>query len=339
MKRTAWLLGTIVALAGVALPQGSALAGSGIVRIAAASGQPSEINTLNPVVSVRGAVVRVSDIFSGPIPRGDRAVLAAPAPGERSVLDADLLNRIARAYGLDWRPISRDIKVIVKRDSQAITQAEIMAEVRAALEVEGAPKDAEILPSSTSLAVALPADAIPSMDVGQVHYDARSRRFSAVVDVTATEGDRVVFTRQIPVGGRIFATERVPVLTSALNCGDIIQPENVAMVSLRSDLVRDGAITDAFTLIGKQARRQIKDGAPIKANQVQTPVLVHRGDEVVVFYALKTMNLTAKGKALDAGGQGETVRILNVKSNRVLTAKVVQTNQVVVDTATQTAQR
>ena len=339
MKRTAWLLETIVALAGVALPQGSALAGSGIVQIAAARGQPSEINTLNPVVSVRGAVVRVSDIFSGPIPRGDRAVLAAPAPGERSVLDADLLNRIARAYGLDWRPISRDIKVIVKRDSQTITQAEIMAEVRAALEVEGAPKGAEILPSSTSLAVALPADVIPRMDVCQVHYDARSRRFSAIVDVTATEGDRVVFTRQIPVGGRIFSTERVPVLTSALNRGDIIQPENVAMVSLRSDLVRDGAITDAFTLIGKQARRQIKDGAPIKANQVQTLVLVHRGDEVVVFYALKTMNLTAKGKALDAGGQGETVRILNVKSNRVLTAKVVQTNQVVVDTATQTTQR
>ncbi len=341
MKRTAWIFATVVSLSGSLLPAtGGAQAGTGIVQVAAATAaHPTEANTLNPLISVRDAVVKVSDIFSGPIPRGDRAVLAAPAPGERSVLDVDLLMRIARAYGLDWKPVSREIKAVVKRESRILAHADILAEVRAALEAEGAPPDAELQTSSASLAVALPADADPGIEVGQVSYDPKTRRFSAVVDVTALSGDRVVFTRQMPVGGRVFATERVPVLSSSLSRGDIIQPENVTMVSLRADLVRDGAITDAQSLIGKQARRLIKDGEPIKPNQVQTPVLVRRGDEVVVFYALKTMNLTAKGKALDAGGQGEHIRVLNPKSNRILTAKIVQHNQVVVDISTQTAQR
>ncbi len=337
MKRMAWILGTLAAL-GAALPPaaGTALA-AGTVEVSPSRAEA--FNTLNPVIPVRGAVVKVSDIFTGPIPRGDRAVLAAPAPGERSVLDADLLLRIARAYGLDWKPASREIKAVVKRESRTLSQSEIIAEVRAALEAEGAPQSAEIVPSSSSLSISLPADAVPTVDVGQVSYDPRTKRFSTVVDITAAEDGRVVFTRQMTVGGRIYPTEPVLVLTASLNRGDIIRPEHVTVANLRADTVREGAITDAFALVGKQARRAIREGEPIRANQVQTPVLVRRGDEVVVFYALKTMNLTAKGKALDAGGQGEHIRVLNPKSNRILTAKVVQANQVVVDTATQTAQR
>jgi flagella basal body P-ring formation protein FlgA len=336
MKRTAWVLGSMVVLCGAFLPLADGALAAGTVQVAAP--QAAE-NALNPVITVRDGVVKVSDIFSGPIPRGDRAVLAAPSPGERSVLDADLLIRIARAYGLDWKPASREIKAVVKRESRTLTQAEIIADVRAALEAEGAPKNAEILPSTSSLSLALPADAVPTVEVGQVVYDPRAKRFSAMVDITATADGRVVFTRQMPIGGRIYPTEPVLVLTTSINRGEVIRAGDVTVANLRSDTVRDGAVTDAFAVVGKQARRTIREGEPILANQIQTPVLVRRGDEVVVFYALKTMNLTAKGKALDAGGQGEHIRVLNPKSNRVLTAKVVQANQVVVDVATQTAQR
>ncbi|MBN2751528.1 MAG: flagellar basal body P-ring formation protein FlgA [Rhodospirillaceae bacterium] len=339
MKLTAWFLGTILVLTGIA--SGLAVPARADTIQVASTYDEAEIkgNTINPTISVRGTVVRISDIFNGPIPRGDRAILAAPAPGERSILDATLLSRIARLYGLDWKPMSRDIRVIVKRDSITLSHAEILAELRPALEAIGAPKDAEIRATSASLAMTLPAEATPTLDVGQVQYDARTHIFSAMVDVTATADGRVVFTQQMPVSGRAFATERVPVLTSTIDRGEIIQPDNVTYVSLRSNLVRDGAITDAFSLIGKQARRQIKDGAPIKTNQVRNPVLVDRGDMVVIYYALKTMNLTAKGKALDAGGQGDVIRVLNTKSNRTLMAKIVQPNQVVVDVITQTALR
>lgn len=338
MKTTAWILGSVLALGAMA-PGLAAAQSVPPLRLAAASApaQAEEVNALNPVVTVRGSTIKVSDIFSGPIPRGDRAILNAPEPGERAILDAELLGRIARLYGLDWRPLSRDIRAVVKRDSLILSHDDILGEVRSALEAEGAPKDAELQTSSGSLAVSLPVEATPSVEVGKISFDSRTRRFTAIVDISATEGDRVVFTRQVAVGGRVFATEAVPVLTGSLNRGDIIGPNDITVAHIRSEQVRDGAVTDPYALVGKQARRQIKEGEPVLASQLQSPMLVQRGDEVVIFYALRTMNLTAKGKAMDAGGQGDVIRILNTASNRTLMAKVVQPHQVVVDTATQTA--
>lgn len=338
MKTKVWMLATALALGAIA--PGVAAAQNAVQLAAAALPAPSEaVNSLNPVVTVRGAMIMVSDIFSGPIPRGDRAILNSPAPGERTVLDADLLGRIARLYGLDWKPMSREIRAVVKRDSQTLTHEEILDEVRAALEAQGAPKDAELQTSTASLAVDLPVEATPAIEVGKVAFDPRSRRFSAMVDISATEGDRVVFTRQVAVGGRVFATEAMPVLTASVNRGDIIGPNDITVAHVRADQVRDGAVSDPYALVGKQARRAIKEGEPVLASQLQSPVVVNRGDEVVIFYALKTMNLTAKGKAMDAGGQGDVIRILNTSSNRTLMAKVVQPHQVVVDAVNITASR
>ncbi|WP_337995998.1 flagellar basal body P-ring formation chaperone FlgA [Oleispirillum naphthae] len=334
MQPMAWLFASTLALAAAALP---AAAAAGGVQAAPATG--AEANSLNPVVSVRGAVIRVSDIFDGPIPRGDRAILAAPEPGERSVLDAELLSRIARAYGIAWKPASRDIRVVVKRESRLISHADVLAALRAALEAAGAPQDADIQTATASLAVSLPAEAEPRMEIGQVQYDPRTHAFAASVDITAAADGRVVFTRQVPVSGRAYATEPVPVLAATVNRGDIIQAADVTVAHVRTGLLQGGAVTDPYALVGKQARRTIKEGMPVKASQVQTPVLINRGDPVIIYYALKSMNLTAKGKALDAGGQGDVIRVLNPKSNRTLMAKVVQGNQVVVDAATQTALR
>lgn len=320
-----------LALGLVALPCAAQAQGLQLAAAANAPAAEESLNTLNPVITVRGATVRVGDVFSGPIPKGDRAILNAPAPGERMVLDADLLGRIARLYELDWKPLSRDIRAVVKRDARTVSEAEILDELRTALADQGAPKEIEIAPATSGFAVQLPAEATPSLSVGQIAYDPRTQRFASVVDITATEGDRVVYTRQVAVAGRVFETTAVPVLSATVNRGDIITAHDITVANIRADRVGDGAVTDPYALVGKQARRQIKEGEPVRANQLQTPMVVARGDEVVIYYALKTMNLTAKGKALEAGGQGDMIRILNTKSNRTLLAKVVQPHQVVVD--------
>lgn len=333
-------LRTLTLVLGLLALPGAAAAQSLGVQLAAASTAEESLNVLNPVITVRGATLKVSDVFSGPIPKGDRAILNTPAPGERMVLDADLLGRIARLYELDWRPLSRDIRAVVKRDARTVSEAEILDELRLALADQGAPREIEVVPATSGFAVQLPAEATPTVSIGQIAYDARTQRFSGVVDITASEGDRVIYTRQVAVAGRVFETMAVPVLSATLNRGDVISAHDVTVANIRADRVGEGAVTDPYALVGKQARRQIKEGEPVRANQLQTPVLVGRGDEVVIFYALKSMNLTAKGKALDAGGQGDMIRILNVKSNRTLIAKVVQPHQVVVDvTPTQAALR
>lgn len=309
------------------------------VQMASAPAAAGAAVTLNPVVAVTAAEVRLGDLFAGPLAAPETRVLRAPAPGERMLVDADTLSRIARLNGVDWRPYSRDIRVVVKRSAAVLSQEEILESLRVALETYGAPENAEIRILGPSLALAMPADAIPRIEVGRVLYEPRMDRFSAVLDITGTLNGSVVFARELPVRGRVFPTERVPVLTAALNRGDIIREGDVTYATLRSALVREGAITDARALIGKEAKAQIREGVPIRATQVQTPILVRRDAQVVMYYALSSMNLTAKGKALDAGGQGDVIRVLNPKSNRTVIATVVKPNQVVVEDTAQALRR
>jgi len=340
MKPMTWLLGTCIALGSFAAITLAQPASANNLHLAAADSIASvEANTLNPIVMVRGNEVRVSDIFRGPIPRGDRAIISAPEPGHRRVLSASFLTRIARAYGLNWRPLSDNISAIINRESQQITHEDILANIRWALENEGAPENAEIHLSLSSLAMNLPVDATPHVDVNQVWYSPKSNRFRATVDVTANNGKHIIFTRQVSVDGRIYETKSVPVLAAGLHIGEIVNAKDVEYKNFRANRVRDNAILDARKLIGQEVRRPIKSGVPVAGNYVQKPTMVKRGTTVVIYYALKTMNLTAKGKAMESGAQGDTIRVLNTKSNRIVMAKIAQQNQVVVDTINQLAQR
>ena len=64
--------------------------------------------------------------------KADAAVAYAPAPGERAIFDARWLYRVARAYRLNWRPLSARQQIVVERVSQIIERSEIVDTIMAA---------------------------------------------------------------------------------------------------------------------------------------------------------------------------------------------------------------
>jgi flagella basal body P-ring formation protein FlgA len=63
-------------------------------------------------------------------------------------------------------------------------------------------------------------------------------------------------------------------------------------------------------------------GAPIRIKDVTNPQLISRGDEITIIVKEGGMQLTAKGKAMQNGAEGDMIRAVNVTSNRSLTAMV-----------------
>lgn len=61
---------------------------------------------------------------------------------------------------------------------------------------------------------------------------------------------------------------------------------------------------------------------PQPVRPVAAPIIVKKGDSVRVMYISDGMTLSVKGRAMEDGRVGQTIRLTNVDSNRVLDARI-----------------
>ena len=71
------------------------------------------------------------------------------------------------------------------------------------------------------------------------------------------------------------------------------------------------------------AKRGLRPGTPLQASFVQRPILVAKGSLVTIYLKVPRMTLTTKGKALENGSDGDTVRIANTRSKTIIQAEVI----------------
>lgn len=106
----------------------------------------------------------------------------------------------------------------------------------------------------------------------------------------------------------------------SLAAGEIIQPEDVAWTKVQSHLVPADAPRDAEAVIGKAAKRPIREGAAVAAHDLANPRVIRKGDLVQVAYLADGVNLVMQGTAQSDGYAGETVQILNTQSKKTIEA-------------------
>jgi flagella basal body P-ring formation protein FlgA len=83
---------------------------------------------------------------------------------------------------------------------------------------------------------------------------------------------------------------------------------------------------DDYTAPGFDMPDTVTTAAPAPAPQPQrpaaAPLIVKKGDSVRILYISEGMTLSVKGRALEDGRLGQTIRLTNVDSNRVLDARI-----------------
>lgn len=81
-------------------------------------------------------------------------------------------------------------------------------------------------------------------------------------------------------------------------------------------------------LIGLETRRAIYTGRPVAEADLGPPTLVRRNAVVVMLYSDRGLGIRTEGRALDSGGAGEVVRVINLASRQSVLATVTRRNQV-----------
>lgn len=271
-----------------------------------------------PLVLAEDAMLRLGDIFENAGGLANQAVGAAPAPGRRMVLDSADLSAIARRHGLAWRALSGDERSIVERPGRPVDRPEVEALLARDLARHGLAEDAEFdLPGFSPPMI--PAAALPEIELEALHYDARTRRFGATL-VVAAEG---MATQRQRLAGRAMPTTTVVVAARRLAVGEVIAARDIDERRIRAERVRPGTAQRAADVVGRQLRRPIGSDLPFMLSDLVAPVVVAKNQPVLMVLDAPGLALTARGRALEDAGMGDTVRVMNLLSRSVVEAEAI----------------
>jgi flagella basal body P-ring formation protein FlgA len=81
-------------------------------------------------------------------------------------------------------------------------------------------------------------------------------------------------------------------------------------------------ISNPADVTGQISRRMLRAGDILRSGQLSSPVLVKRGDAVMMVARRDGIEVSISGEALDAGGRGASVRVRNASSGQVVRMRV-----------------
>lgn len=127
-------------------------------------------------------------------------------------------------------------------------------------------------------------------------------------------------TIQVRVG--LQPRKPIVVATSDISAGTMIHREDVEKVI--PDSSSPGQLfSELEAVVGLEAKRTIRKGAPITLDDVTVSVLIQKGDTVIIEAISGVITVKALGIALQSGKLGDWIQVKNTESQKEITARIV----------------
>lgn len=107
-----------------------------------------------------------------------------------------------------------------------------------------------------------------------------------------------------------------------------VNASNTRLSQMNLDSFRNQYLTDINQIQGKVAQRNFRAGQVISSDMLTDPVLVKRGDRVLILAKAGEARVKMFGVALGAGKRGQQIRVRNSSSSRIISAQVTASGRV-----------
>jgi len=309
------------------------LAATSVTAFAQVSEDAIAAPLLRASVTVESDVVRIGDMIDNAGTSALIAIYRAPDLGTTGSLPTAQVIAALQAHqviGVD----TRDIKTVsVTRLARTIEGKEIESQVAHALEHRNGLGDAANLNLTFDRDVQdirLEAWNTGAMQPVAVRHDPRNGRFDVSFEIT---NDTNNTRTKLRFTGIAIETVETAVLTRNVERNEVLKSADVA-TERRPKAEVGGDAAARSRAIGMQMRKQLRAGQALKASDLGKPDLVQRDDNVTLIYESTGLYLTMRGKALEAGTEGDTVNVLNLQSKRTVSGLVIGRDQVAISIAT-----
>lgn len=116
----------------------------------------------------------------------------------------------------------------------------------------------------------------------------------------------------------------LPVVTAknSYKRGHVLSLSDVTLKKTNIASARDEYVTDPKQIAGLTVKRRLLESQPISRNQLDDPILVNRGQWVLMIAGQNGVEGRTRGEALKKGKYGDVIKVKNESSSRVVSAVV-----------------
>ncbi len=279
---------------------------------------------LGQIATIEGSDIKLNQHLKNIV------IAKAPLPGNARQFDAKYLHRRLNQYHIDLTTVivQAPSQVVVKRGHIDIAKNEIEKIVSEFI-AQQAPPD-----NTTMCIKEIRVPANVRLPRGHITYKVSAPRNRALMgrcpiavdfSVNGKAHKKVWATAMIEVLGPVVVTRK------PLGRHKPIAEDDIEIQTLDLANVPANVLTDLEAAIGKRTKRAISAQIPLRADSIELPPLVKRGDLVVIVAESESLKITTLGQVKKKGRLGERIPVVNLDSKKVLHARVVDANTVKVD--------
>lgn len=130
----------------------------------------------------------------------------------------------------------------------------------------------------------------------------------------------------VPVLIRAF--QSVVVTTGPIGRNETINPATLKVEEREIKPTLNGFFTDPSQIHGRLAKRPIPTDQILTASMLKSPDIIIKGQSVIIEAASNSFAIRSAGTALTNGGLGDTIRVRNAQSGRVVEGVVVSEGKI-----------
>jgi flagella basal body P-ring formation protein FlgA len=118
--------------------------------------------------------------------------------------------------------------------------------------------------------------------------------------------------------------QNVLILVKSIQRGETITNQSLSMERRDISGLRGDYITQIEEAVNKQAIRPMQSGTFLSSRNIAEPKIIKRGDKVIISSARTDFSIRMNGTAMMDGVKGQSIRIKNQSSGRILNGTVIE---------------
>lgn len=140
------------------------------------------------------------------------------------------------------------------------------------------------------------------------------------IRIEAFAGDRLAFQKTLQL--EVLAEVDLVTAVTSLNKGDVLTLESLVIKPQWLPLGQAQQLVPIDQLVGMSAKRRLNAGQPVSTRDVEAPITIRRGDDVIVHVISGGLVIKSKARALSAGREGELVTLQVDGSKKTFSARI-----------------